>query len=193
LRDLKHFEKRFPFLIGSYQTLVDLAPKSLKIGRFYLLIINVLAIIFCVSFSKAQITNELAFESLVTNAVKKNGQPIDSISGFYTQELLASISDGKKGGQNLFVEVPILNFERLSKGRFERRLETVVSFRDSTAQSLQLIYQDTLDGKQLSAVRKTTYLELRGQSPRPTAKYLGPALLIGTAIAGIILLFYLRS
>jgi hypothetical protein len=85
LRDLKHFEKRFPFLIRSYQTLVDLASKSLKIGRFYLLIINVLAIIFCVSFSKAQITNELAFESLVTNAVKKNGQPIDSISGFYTQ------------------------------------------------------------------------------------------------------------
>ena len=193
MRDLKHFEKRLPFLIQSYQALADLVSKSLKIGRFYLLSINVLAIIFCVGFSKAQITNELAFESLVTNAVKKNGQPIDSISGFYAKEFSASISNGKKGGQNLFVEVPLLNFERLSKGRFKRRLETVVSFGDSTAQSLQLIYQDTLDGKQLSAVRKTAYPELRGESPRPTAKYLGPALLIGTAIAGIILLFYLRS
>jgi len=171
----------------------DRASKSLKMSHFLLLIINVLTYSFGSSFSKAQITNQLEFETLVTNAVRKNGQPIDSILGFYASQLLASVSHGQKGGQDLIVEIPIVNFQRVSKGMYERRLEVVINFRDSTEQSLQLIFQDTLVGNKLSAVRKSRYPELRGQSPRPAAKYIGPALLIGTAIAGIILLFYLRS
>lgn len=129
----------------------------------------------------------------MTDAIQKQARPIDSLKGFLTENLEAKIKVDSAADCDLIIETPSLSFVSIGKKRFVRKLETIINFQDSTEHGLILSYNDTLDAKALSKVRKSKYPELRGENPRVVGKYLGPALLIGTAIAGIILLFYLRS
>jgi hypothetical protein len=78
-----------------------------------LLIINVLAYSFSVvSFSKAQITNELAFESLGDQCCEEKwaADRLDFWDSMPKSIAGLQFLDGKKGGQDLFVEVPIRKF-----------------------------------------------------------------------------------
>jgi hypothetical protein len=193
LADLSDLEKRSPHLIPIHQPIGDRASKRLKMGRFCTLIFSTLTIQFSCSFSKAQISNELVFERLVTHSVIAQGHPIDSVKGFVTDVLNAQILRTPSAAKDLIIEPPTVEFTRLGKGMWERSVATIVNYQDSMEHSYSLAFKDTLTAKEIKVVRKTRYPELRGKNPRFTSKYLGPALLIGTAIAGIISLFYLRS
>ncbi len=180
-------------LMQSYQRCADRALNRLKMRRFFLLIFSTLALLFFGEVCKAQVTNQLVFERLVLQSLAASGRSIDSLKGFVTKEMEDKIVQHVTDGCDLQVEAPTIVFSRVGKRSFARSLETVLTYQDSIEVGAQVLYRDTLDVRLLSKVRKSPYPELRGQSPRPVAKYLAPALLIGTGIAGIILLFYLRS
>jgi hypothetical protein len=193
LADLSEMEERSSFLIPLHQSIGDRASKRLKISRLYALIFSTLLMMFLGISSKSQISNELVFEQLILESASSHAHPVDSIQGFFTDGLLAKITRTPGADKDLIVETPSVDFKRLGKKRYERSLAIIVNYQDSTEHSYSLNHKDTLDAKALKEVRKTSYPELRGKNPRFASKYLGPALLIGTAIVGIISLFYLRS
>jgi hypothetical protein len=165
----------------------------MKIFPFLVLIISVLQSLLLVNSLKSQITNEIAFETSILRMVGQKAPSIDSLSGFLTERLRAEIllTDPSKG--QLLVETPSVVYARLGHRKFERTISTVLTLTDSTEISFPVVYLDTIERSQLKAVRKSAMFELRGTDPRWPGKYLLPVGLIGTGIAGIILLFYIRS
>lgn len=186
-------ETRLAKLMQSYQRFADRASNRLKMSQNLLLIVSVLGFCFLGNFCNAQVTNQLVFERLVLQSVAASGCSIDSLTGFLTTELEGKIIHDVTDGWDLQVESPTIDFTRIDKRRFARVVESVLIYKDSIEIGAQVLFRDTVEVAQLSKVRKSSYPELRGQNPRATAKFLAPALLIGTGIAGIILLFYLRS
>lgn len=179
--------------IPSHQLGRDRASKAPKIDRFYRLIFSILAIVFLHNICKSQITNQLAFERELCRVIETRGLPVDSIAGFGYDSLWSRIHQTPGVKRYLSIEDPAVEFKKLQSGDFGRRITTVVSFVDSTEMALPIDFQDTVAAKDFRMVRRSAPVALRGTDPRWTIKYLLPAGLIGTGIAGIISLFYLRS
>jgi hypothetical protein len=177
----------------SHQTKCDRRLKWLKISRLILLIISSLTTAFLPKFCNSQVSNQLAFEELVLHRIAKSGYKIDSLNGFATEKLREEILLDSSVNRSLSIEEPTIIFQPVGNRKFVRNIETVLNFRDTAEVGILISFKDTVDSKLLPSLRKSKYPELRGDSPRVISKYIGPALLIGTGIAGIILLFYLRS
>jgi hypothetical protein len=144
-------------------------------------------------FAKAQRSNELVFDSLIFAFRKQHPQMIDSIEGFSTENIRANVEVQKQPAPNFLIEEPEVSFKRVAAKKYLRTVSTTVTYKDSTEQSFSLVLEDSIAAANLKAVRKSKYIELRGRDPRWVTNYLLPALIIGTGIAGIISLFYIRS
>ena len=178
---------------GSYQLVDDRAAQRTKIFGFLTLIFSVLHVILSANVVKSQISNELAFDTMILEKLHQKSIPVDTLTGFVSGQLRSKIqlTDGAK--RSLSIEEPTVVYNRVNRSTVSRRLTSVLTFRDSTEIGFQVIYQDSIPVGDLRRVRKSVDPLLRGMDPRWTAKYLGPVLLIGTGIAVIISLFYLRS
>jgi hypothetical protein len=190
---LGRFEHIFALAIRSQATLADRASKRLKISHFYRLIFSVLASVIFVGLSNAQKTNTLAFEDAALQILRARPLPIDSLEGFMTDRLRAEIGLSAGAQRRLAIESPTVDYIRLKKGCYLRKITSMLSYVDSSEVGYPLLYQDTIAQADLGRVRKSQDVALRGIDPRWPAKYLMPTLLIGTGIAVIISLFYLRS
>lgn len=124
---------------------------------------------------------------------RQQARSIDSLQGFATENLRQQIVLTAGAPTNLLIDAPRIEFEKIGKGSYQRTVEATLNFQDSTEHGFQMIARDTLSRNHLAMVRKSRESALRGEDPRWTRKYLAPAVLIGTGIAGIISLFYLRS
>ena len=178
---------------GSYQLVGDRAAQRTKIFGILTLIFSVLHVILSANVVKSQISNELAFDTMILEKLHQKSIPVDTLTGFVSGQLRSKIqlTDGAK--RSLSIEEPTVVYNRVNRSTVSRRLTSVLTFRDSTEIGFQVIYQDSIPVRDLRQVRKSVDPLLRGVDPRWTAKYLGPVLLIGTGIAVIISLFYLRS
>ena len=178
---------------GSYQLVGDRAAQRTKIFGILTLIFSVLHVILSANVVKSQISNELAFDTMILEKLHQKSIPVDTLTGFVSGQLRSKIqlTDGAK--RSLSIEEPTVVYNRVNRSTVSRRLTSVLTFRDSTEIGFQIIYQDSIPVRDLRQVRKSVDPLLRGVDPRWTAKYLGPVLLIGTGIAVIISLFYLRS
>jgi hypothetical protein len=165
----------------------------MKFSRFFALIFSVLHVMIWVNTCKAQISNELAFDQLISDFVTQKGSDVDTLAGFVTEGLKGKIVLNPRFDRALLIEEPNIEFKKMRDRKFLRSISTVVSYKDSIEISFPIQYQDTIFAKDLRAIRKSSHLELRGSNPRWTSKYLLPIALIGTGIAVIISLFYLRS
>jgi hypothetical protein len=183
----------FSLSIPSQARIVDRVLKRLKMSRFFALTISILACSFWIQNCKAQISNELAFEQKVVQLFGQKKIPVDSLSGFLTKGLHSNIMLSQDVNRCLDVEIPKVAFSKLENHYYQRMITSVVTFRDSIEQSFSLQMLDTVPRSALRSIRKSDYLELRGDNPQWTSKFILPILLIGTGIAGIISLFYLRS
>lgn len=143
--------------------------------------------------ANAQKINGLVFEDLVLQKVRERALPLDSVTGFTTERLLAELACTTGAKRKLVVDPPEVRYTRIDSGGYERRIATMVSFVDSSEVGYELTHIDTLSKSGLRIVRKGSVLELRGEDPRWGVRYLLPIAIIGTGIAGIISLFYLRS
>ena len=178
---------------GTVYQLRDHRSTSLFFGTFYSLIISFLAFCCLPNFAKSQKTNVLVFEELVGNFVANHPKKIDSLSGFFTDELQRRIFLQQKASFDLNIEEPSVDFQALGKKQFQRKVATVLTYQDSTEHVYALTFCDTILGNQLGQIRQSEHPALRGTNPRWTSKILFPAAMIGTGIAGIIALFYFRS
>lgn len=165
----------------------------MKFWAFFALIFTALQTMFSAKIVKAQITNELAFETAVLRLIGQKSPSIDSLTGFVTDRLRSEILLTAPSKRQLTVETPDVDYVRVRHGRYERTIASLLTFTDSTEVSYPVIYRDTIQRSTLKAVRKTDYTDLRGTDPRWHTKYLMPVVLIGTGIAVIVSLFYLRS
>lgn len=146
-----------------------------------------------VNFAKAQKTNTLAFEDALLDVWRLRALPVDSVTGFLTDRLVVEIHLTPGSKRKLLIEEPAVQITSLKQGRYLRKITSLISLVDSNEVGYPVNFQDTLSHADLGKVRKSQVPELRGVDPRWPAKYLAPVLLIGTGIAVIISLFYLRS
>lgn len=160
---------------------------------FFLLIISFLAFSILPNFLKAQKTNVLAFEDLVSDFVSNHPKKIDTLKGFLTEDLKSRIFVQAASPFALNIDPPVVTFKSMGKNQFQRKIAAVLTYQDSTEHVYALTYCDTLAGNQIGKVRKSKLSELRGTDPRWTSKFLFPGTMIGIGIAGIISLFYIRS
>ncbi len=159
-----------------------------------LLIFSFLALILSLNESKAQISNELYFDSAIASHLEKTKPKFGSTAGFLTEKSRAQIPLDSTLPLQFFVEVNRLEFEKLDQA-YRRTLMLVVEHRlgDSAVASYAQQLIDTIPKSSLRAVRKTHYPELKGNDPRWTVRLLFPAAVIVSGITGIISLFYIRS
>lgn len=186
---------------------IEKTPESLSAGRknrdrpLYapfipknnLLIISYLCFSFVAVFSKAQKTNELCFDDLVVNFVAGHPREFREVKGFLTPGLSDRLKPAPEADFILNIAEPQVTYENLTGPYFAREIEANLNYRDSTDHEYAVTWRDTLHRKQVKAARNTKLKILRGADPRFHAKFLLPGLLIGTGIAGIISLFYIRS
>lgn len=125
--------------------------------------------------------------------IVSKGRPIDSLAGFEVDSLRFKIRFTPSAKRYMTIEEPNVDYTKIDAGKYRRTITSVVSFVDTTEMSLPIHFQDTIRREDLRTVRKSAPLPLRGTDPRWVVKYLAPAALIGTGIAGIISLFYFRS
>lgn len=177
----------------SYQTIGDRALKSTKFFTFLTLIFSLLQVLLSANSVKCQINNELAFNTMILQKLAQKSIPIDTLSGFVPDELRSAVALTNGARRCLTIEEPSVEYSKIDKATLLRRLTTVLTFRDSIEIGFPLVFQDSIPMKDLRRLRKSDEPALRGVDPRWAAKYLGPVLLIGTGIAVIISLFYLRS
>jgi len=180
-------------LMKSYWLHDDRGLKRLKIRHFLLLIFSILGLNFSFFSAKSQKSNELVFDSLVVDFLRQHPYRLDSLEGFFTEDLQQKIPLENDGAYRLNVEAPEIGFVKVQGKKYQRKISTVLTFTDSTEQAFSISYQDTIDRSMIRPLRKSKHLELRGRDPRWATNYLLPSLIIGTGIAGIISLFYIRS
>ncbi len=177
----------------SYQRLGDRAFRKTKFFTFFALIFSILQVILSANTVKSQISNELAFNTMILEKLGQKSIAIDTLAGFVPDFLRDTIKVTLGAKRSLLIEEPSVEYSKIGKGRLLRRVSTVLTFRDSVEVGFPLVYQDSIPVSDLRRVRKSKEPALRGVDPRWAAKYLGPVLLIGTGIAVIISLFYLRT
>ena len=161
-----------------------------------ILIVFILGSIKILSFGGlfSQIVNqEQAYENLVLNYLKLDQRTIKEATGSLTEKMKFQIEVDSSGEYSFSVEPPLIRYDKISRTRFVRTLQTDLVFTDSTEHRTSLTLPDTLPNRQLPAASSTAYEWLRGSDPRLRTKYLYPGLGIGGGIAVIISLFYIRS
>lgn len=191
--DFSLMERIFPRLIQTHMTIGESASNRLKIERFFILIISTLLFTFSPIFSKSQISNQLVYETLVKQLVADHHRPFDSLLGVVTLGLDSALKKESSANCNLQVGPPRISWRKVGKRSYSREIEATILYTDSIGGEFLAVKSDTLAGRDIRKVRKSDLPELRGDDPRIVSKYIGPAALIGTLIAGIISLFYLRS
>lgn len=120
-------------------------------------------------------------------------KPVDTLDGFVTDRLRSQILLNVGSNCALRIDDPEVEYLALKPDKIVRKISSLLTLKDTSEVSYPVLYQDTILRKELSAVRQKQDPALRGTDPRWAGKYLLPLGLIGTGIAGIISLFYLRS
>ena len=182
-----------PHLIPTHMTVGESASNPLKLRRFFILIFSTLLFTFPPIFSKSQISNQLVYESLVKQLVADHHRPFDSLLGVVTPSLDSAFVSDSTVNCNLQVGPPRINWRKVGKRTYLREVEATILYTDSIGGEFLAVRSDTVPARDIRKLRKSDLSELRGDDPRIVSKYIAPALLIGTLIAGIISLFYLRS
>lgn len=187
------YNERSPGPIREASALRDRAQAGLLFWRAMILIISGFHVTIFGGFVKSQITNELEFNRLVAEFVIKLGRTNDSVSGFVTQGLSSIFKDNDLAGGRILIENPRVEFNKIGPRKFSRVIGVVLMCVDSTSHEFYISFRDTISARDISEVRESGFLNLRGEDPRWKSKYFFPFIVIGTGIAVIISLFYLRS
>jgi|GEM_PF-2557008 len=193
MQENRRSNERSHFSIPLYGRMQEAAFKALFFYKAKRLIFSLL-LMGCMSHSlNAQISNELVFDSLVCSQVQKKEANIGYLTGFLTNGIQAKIDTTNGGKDSLEIETPMVNFSKLSDGRYLRNVETDVIFKTPVEERFHLSHSDTLNRKDLRAVRATKLESLKGEHPGNVAKFLWPTLGLGAGVGIVLSLFYIRS
>ena len=157
------------------------------------LIISTVFFLLIFISAKGQITNELAFDSIVVGYCVENGNDIRKVTGFLTEGLNSGLEGKLKGKDTLEINPPTVSFEKLDSKKILRKLEVEMTVDQKSGQMKMLSYQDTLSRKDLRKVRSTKHPALKGEHPGLFKRYILPAAALAGGVASIASLFYIRS
>ena len=130
---------------------------------------------------------------MVIGYFDSNPYSFTRLSGNLTAEIENQIPTSDTGKYILELESVTLDYAPLEAPYFQRSITVDLILKDTSEHRYGLNRLDTLHKSEISQSRKTAYRFLRGEDPRWTARLLWPGLGVGTGIATIVSLFYLRS
>ena len=130
---------------------------------------------------------------MVIGYLDSNPHSFINLSGNLTAEIENRIPTSDTGKCTLELESVTLDYVPLEAAYFQRSIMVDLIVKDTTEHRYGLHRLDTLHKFEISQSRKTADRFLRGEDPRWPARLLWPGLGVGTGIATIVSLFYLRS
>jgi hypothetical protein len=163
-----------------------------SVNTFILLIITGLLSTFSTKTVNGQISNELAYDSLILSKSHLFGPGFRFVTGTITPRLERGLRIDTAGANGVEF-LPDIKWNPLKGKKMERILEVKMIFSDSLHTEIALMQKDTLQNSQIRLARKTHFRELRGDNPRFVPRILIPAATIVTGVVVIISLFYVRS
>lgn len=160
--------------------------------RNLLIISSLFTFIYCQN-AKAQISNELAFDSMVVGYCQGKADELSKVTGFLTEGLTEKLKSKLKGEDSLKIEQPEIEFKKLDGDEIERKIEVNLMVDQETGEMENLVYRDTLDRKSLRKIRSTKYPELKGEHPGTFRRFVLPSIALAAGVGTIVSLFYIRS
>ncbi|MBX7243211.1 MAG: hypothetical protein K1X92_15810 [Bacteroidia bacterium] len=152
---------------------------------FFLLLVSSLSL-------SQKVSNAGIRELLVKEYLQKKNICLKEVSGTFKNEIYTpSCSDSVS---RLSLQTPEIQYQQYQKQQYIRILiQPVELYTKDTLVSELLMFQDTLNRKELIAARKGSPYSLKGDNPLPTAKYLRPALWTAGSLIAVLTLFYFRG
>lgn len=155
--------------------------------------------LWCISLGSyaglwAQPDNAALYQQLLGEHLGKQAAPVAEVAGLVEEHFLTLWTLDSLSATKVQVYPPTLQYQRLENKDFQRSLQLTIretTGEEPTAFSYQ--YTDTLSTDAFRIVWKQSPPALRGEDPRPAARFGKPIALIGTSILLIVSLFYLRS
>jgi len=184
---------RSEFWMFRYGYLLDRLSDKAFFQFYKVLIISAVLTLGIHPFSKSQISNELAFDSIVVGYLKSNSNKIGQLSGFLTSGIREESKGLFTGNDSIVINPPTVSYYRLDDGKFARDVEVEITLDALKGEIQNLIYEDTLKRADLRKVRKTKHASLKGEHPGTFRKYILPAVSLSAGVAAIASLFYIRS
>lgn len=163
-----------------------------SVSTIILLIITTLLSTISTKTVKAQISNELAYDSLILGKTPLFGPGFRFVTGTVTPRLERGlrVDTSAENGVELSPEV---KWRPLKGDSIERSIAVKLIFSDSLHTEILLEQKDTLLNQDLRLARKTRYKVLKGDNPRFVPRVVVPGATILTGVIAIISLFYVRS
>ena len=143
-------------------------------------------------------SNQKLYEYLVERYLSRNNPSYRAVEGFRTDGLDSVWNIEPGTSQILVIEPPVVEYEPIKRKKVIRTINIGFGFRDTVSvdslfQSRSIEWSDTLQMTDLHFVRKTNYVDLKGENPRKLYKFILPVIAIVAGISSVIALFYLRS
>lgn len=143
--------------------------------------------------SYAQMHNGEIYRKLIQTYFSQNNSPIKRIQGQPLIEWLPTYQIDSLASRQLIFSPAIIKYERLAKSSYVRNISVRLTLQDSTVQSVNQSYSDTLDTKSFKKIYKNSPYELKGDNPIFLKKWGLPIAIISGSIVGVIALFFVRS
>ncbi len=154
-------------------------------------------LIFCLfaSLSKpfAQISNEAAYQQLLSGFLQKQAQPILSLEAEWPSDWRPEVRLDSSASLKVTVGELDISYAKISPQKYKRELALSVSMQDSSFRSEILIYTDSLSKAQLRQLRAKSKAVFKGDAPGTLANVVRPITFVTGSLAALFSLFYIRS
>lgn len=151
-------------------------------------------LLYPVSCIFSQISNETAYQQLLTNFFEKELGPINSFEGTFAGDWVPKIIfDNNKSSTKVIMGELEITYKRIEGQQFKREVIIPINIQDSTFRSEMLTYSDSLSIDQIRQIRKASKAPFKGDAPGRMATLVRPVTFVLGSIAALISLFYLRS
>jgi hypothetical protein len=141
----------------------------------------------------AQPHNGEVFRQLMEQHFQENPQPFGEIQGEYPARYFPAVQPDTASKAVLIIAPLDVQYESLPDRMFARALSLNLQRKEAGTQSFSYSYVDTLSSVNLRQVIKKSPAPLRGDDPRVVARWVRPIGLISLSVAGLVMLFFIRS
>lgn len=156
---------------------------------------SALIVLFIHGHIQAQPHNGEIYEQLVDQYFQQDSLPFHRISGTIITEWMPEYQVNPSALYELNFSSPLISYSALGQKKYRRSISFSIQRMDSLQNPapVRLSFADTLNLITIKNVYRNSPKQLKGEDPRPGAKWLKPMTLISLSIGGIISLFFIRS
>ena len=133
------------------------------------------------------------YQNLISQYLSTHDVIYKSVGGRPIEKYLPSISLDSSSTAILQIGRPDLQYKKTDNKQYERYISLNLIHQEGSMQSEVVEYRDTLSGKDLRQVIRTSPALLKGDDPTTLSRWVKPITLISGSIAVVVALFYIRS